>query len=387
MNGDQKIKKKEVGEMKTEVSNLLFNLMANNGCATYEDTKYHFKEVFDKRTGSYVRTGILDENGHDTNIDPFMRSFPNLLDIGVMGHCSCAHICPVGCYQDALHHSDRPNMSVEDYESIMKQCEGKVFSVAIGGAGNPDDHEYFEEILQISNKYGVIPSYTTSGLTFTKEKAEISKKYCGAVAVSWHNKDYTHNAINLLLDAGITTNIHYVLGKNSIDEAIKRLREDDFPKGINAVVFLLFKPIGLGKSENVLDINDPRVEEFYKLVNLNNNSFKIGFDSCNAPAITNFCDQVDMRSMDFCESGLFSAYIDCNMNMMPCSFCNQDTKYYVSLKENTIQAAWDSKVFEDFRQSRKNSCKNCINRSTCAGGCPITSEITLCNRLEKDIKL
>ena len=362
-------------------------LKDQKGYMYYEDTNNHFKEIFREQDGLYLRTGVLDKNDNDTGKDPFIRNYPNLLDIGVMGHCSCAKICPVGCYQDALHHENRSNMSVEDYENIMKQCQGKVFSVAIGGAGNPDDHENFEELLAISRKYNVVPSYTTSGLTFTKEKADITKKYCGACAVSWHNKDYTHKAIQLLLEAGVTTNIHYVLGQNSIDEAIDRLKNNTFPEGINAVIFLLYKPIGLGVSNNVLQINDPKVKEFYELVNSGTCKVQIGFDSCNAPAITNFCTKIDMRSMDYCESGLFSAYIDCNLNMMPCSFCNQDSKYYVSLKENTIEQAWNSKVFEDFRQSRLNSCLQCSKRQYCAGGCPITSEITLCNNIEKDIKL
>ena len=38
------------------------------------DKQYHFKSAFDMETGAYVRTGILDENGKDTGVDPFMAS-------------------------------------------------------------------------------------------------------------------------------------------------------------------------------------------------------------------------------------------------------------------------------------------------------------------------
>lgn len=51
----------------------------------YHDAKHNFNEIFDTRTGMYVRSGILDENGKDTNVDPFMRSFPGLIDVGIMG--------------------------------------------------------------------------------------------------------------------------------------------------------------------------------------------------------------------------------------------------------------------------------------------------------------
>ncbi len=39
-----------------------------------KDTRYRFKSAFDTETGAYVRTGILDEQGHDTGIDPLMAS-------------------------------------------------------------------------------------------------------------------------------------------------------------------------------------------------------------------------------------------------------------------------------------------------------------------------
>ena len=69
-----------------------------------EDKKYKFKFAFDTATGAYVRTGILDENGHDTGVDPFMASYPHLIDVGIMGHCIhgktglCAK-AGIGCYQ------------------------------------------------------------------------------------------------------------------------------------------------------------------------------------------------------------------------------------------------------------------------------------------------
>ena len=68
-----------------------------------------------------------------------------------------------------------------------------------------------------------MPNFTTSGYGMTHEIAMLCKKYCGAVAVSWYRNEYTTNAIQMLIDAGVKTNIHYVLGQNSIDEAINRL--------------------------------------------------------------------------------------------------------------------------------------------------------------------
>ena len=59
------------------------------------DNKYHFKTAFDSKTGAYVRTGILDENGKDTGKDPFMASYAgsdkqreNLTDPACIGFTS-----------------------------------------------------------------------------------------------------------------------------------------------------------------------------------------------------------------------------------------------------------------------------------------------------------
>ena len=89
----------------------------------------------------------------------------------------------------------------------------------IEAAGDSDQHEHFEEFLRISRENHLVPNFTTSGYGMTEEIAGFCKKYCGAVAVSWYRSEYTLNAIKLLLDAGVKTNIHYVLGRSSISSS------------------------------------------------------------------------------------------------------------------------------------------------------------------------
>ena len=348
------------------------------------DKKNRFTEVFDPKTGFYVRSGVIDENGKDTCVDPFMRCFPALIDVGIMERCVCSHKCKVDCYQKAISRTGE-NMRLDDYRSILEQCKGKTFQFALGGAGDPDTHEHFQEILELSHKYGVVPNFTTSGIAFTKEKAKLCKKYCGAVAVSEHFTDYTRAAIRMLLDANVKTNIHYVLSAKTIDTAIDRLKNGGFDDGINAVVFLLYKPIGLGKIENILTVDNPKVKEFFEIIDTGNFKHKIGFDSCSCAGIVNFTHAINMDSIDFCEGGRYSMYIDANMNAMPCSFGNQNPSYFVSLRNHTIQEAWDSDLFNRFRSSLHNSCTNCNDRAACAGGCPICRDIVLCNRKEKKL--
>ena len=136
----------------------------------------------------------------------------------------------------------------------------------------------------------------------------------------------------------------------------------------------------------MLTANDPRVKEFFELIDKGNFHHKVGFDSCSAPGIVNFTQQVNLDSLDFCEGARYSAYIDANMNMMPCSFANQDDSWFVNLREFTIQEAWDGKIFERFRYSLRHSCSKCVNRSCCSGGCPLVNQITLCDKKERDFK-
>ena len=154
-----------------------------------EDEEYCFKSAFDTKTGAYVRTGVLDENGADTGVDPFMASYPHLIDVGIMGHCihGKTGLCVkagIGCYQSGLL-VEQPNMSVEDFRWIAEQAKGRCNQFALGGRGDPDQHEHFEEILKICRENVLVPNFTTSGYGMTTEIANLCKQYCGAVAVSW----------------------------------------------------------------------------------------------------------------------------------------------------------------------------------------------------------
>lgn len=352
----------------------------------------HFIESFNRNTGVYIRSGILERNKegkiYDTEVDPFMSDYPRLIDVGIMG--SCVHgkegLCiksGVQCYQNGLHES-MPNMKLDDFKKIAEESKGKSFQFALGGRGDANKHENFEEILKICEKNDIVPNYTTSGLGLTKEEVQLTKKYCGAVAVSWYKQEHTLKAIQMFIDAGIKTNIHYVLGNNSIDEAIERLENNDFPKGINAVVFLLHKPVGLGKANNVLSARNPKVKKFFKLIDGVGYHFKIGFDSCTVPGLLNFTTNLDRAQFDTCEAGRWSMYITSDMKAIPCSFDNQDLKYAVDLKNKTIKEAWNSEIFDLIRKHFNNSCSNCEDRVECYGGCPLQKSIILCNRTEKD---
>lgn len=370
-------------DKKDDLGNIVFGRIDGSKFFGKVDREARFVSIFNPDTGFYVRSGIYDMCHNDTGEDPFMASFPELVDCGVMQKCVCAKLCNVDCYQKAISRTGN-NMSLENYEKILKECEGKLFQIALGGAGDVDTHENFEEILKLTREYNIVPNFTTSGITMTKEKAEICKKYCGAVACSEHFADYTDKALDMLIEAGVKTNIHFVLSNKTIDIAIDRLKNNSFKKGIANVVFLTYKNVGLGVEENLLSIDDPRVKEFFELVDTGKFHHGIGFDSCAIPGIVNLTKNIDRVSIDTCEGSRYSCYVTPDMKLLPCSFDNQDMRWAYDISNDSIQNAWNSKQFEDFRNHLKFSCKGCSDCEHCKGGCPIRREIVLCNRKEKD---
>lgn len=97
-----------------------------------------FISCFDEKTGRYFRTGIL-VNGKESGKDHLWHRSLELLDVGIMGHCihGKTGLClkaGVECYQDGLHAS-HANMSVEDFKSILEQCRGNTFQIALEAAG------------------------------------------------------------------------------------------------------------------------------------------------------------------------------------------------------------------------------------------------------------
>lgn len=340
-----------------------------------------FVSVFDTENGDYFRTGLLDGNGNDTGIDAFISEFPQLIDIGIMGHCThglsgkCGEL-GVECYQRG-NEVQEPNMTVEEYEHIIAQCEGRTFQVALGGRGDPDQHENFEDLLRITRKYGIVPNITTSGYGLTLNNVECIKKYCGAAAVSYYKTPYMYEAINMLSESGVITNLHYVLGNNSIDEAINILSSGKLPQGVDRIIFLLHKPVGLGSVERILRGDDPKVQKFFRLLSQENIAEMTGFDSCCVPGIIKYCPEISPDSYDACESGRFSVYIDSSSRMSPCSF-DKRNRISIDLNNVSIEDAWNSDEFVEYRYVFKTRCTHCKDRINCLGGCPICHEINLC---------
>lgn len=271
-------------------------------------------------------------------------------------------------------------------EGIVKQAAGKTFQIALGGAGDPNKHPQIEDILKSCRAYRIIPNMTTSGFLITDNEVGLIKQYCGAVAVSWYSRfmdgkesnQETIDAVERLVKSGCTTNIHYVVSKDTINEAITRLEMDSFPKGVNAVIFILYKPVGNGIIEKVLKNTDSRIERFISLATKVKHPYRVGFDTCFTPALLRWGDTVPAVSIDACEAATFSMYIDSQMNCYPCSFGIWDKSISESMNSKTLREIWQGDKFVAFREQRKEKCSSCRQMELCRGGCRLGIDIDMC---------
>ena len=354
----------------------------------FKDKKYCFVEFFNPQNGFLMRT-----DSTETGMNPVMRSFPELLDVGVMGHCESSNmgLCKnagVDCYQMASR-SKRKNMWIDDYCKIVDESEGKVFQIALGGAGDPNKHENFEDILKYTRHHNIVPNYTTSGYNLTEQEVLKTKDYCGSVAVSFYTRliDGTESnaqtimAIKTFLSAGCRTNVHYVVSTDTIDEVVHRIENNIFPEGIAAVVLLLYKPSGFGVKEKTLSYHQSgKLRKLVEAVESLEHPYEIGFDTCFTPALLSYSKKIDFASIDFCEAARFSMYIDCEMNAFPCSFDSCNREYIFPMKNKKIIEAWNSDQFSAFRRNQEKRCPVCSHNALCLGGCSLFDEVNLCGK-------
>lgn len=322
--------------------------------------KFGYKAIFDENNGYTLRMG---ENGQEIF---WKESGPELLDVSITNYCER------GC--DFCYRSSNPNgnfMSVDLYKKILENAKkAGAFQIAIGG-GNPNQHPFFIEILKLTREYGIIPSYTTNGQGMTNEIYEASKKYAGAVAVSWYFPyDDAKKVIRNCHLYKIPVNIHFVLDAENVDDA-RELLNDECIENVNAIIFLSYKPVGDIKRKVLKGI--PEVDKFIEEL-LQYERCQIGFDSCMISHLVKKNELINLCSIDYCEAGRFSAFISEEGNMYPCSFmCGAGFNGY-SILNDSMENIWrTAKEFVDIRTTinlRQGKCLECNLYSLCHGGCP-----------------
>ncbi|MCB0479548.1 MAG: radical SAM protein [Crocinitomicaceae bacterium] len=338
----------------------------------------NYSILFNKKNGYFVRA---EDKGFPEPL--WSMHGPELLDISITNWCDkgCSFCYRVSTIQGK-------HMSFEDYELIMSQAkELDVFQVALGG-GNPNQHPDFIKILQSTVDHGIVPCYTTNGRGLTSDILKATKELCGSVAISAY-EPYSEfrSSIEKLLEYDIKANVHFVIDSMSIDTAINWLKNTpDFLDGINSLIFLNYKPIGRKPNMDLLLKDQNKIQEFFGLVEENKNTLKIGFDSCSVSGVARYLS-ANTAFYEGCDAGRFSAFIDENLRMMPCSFMT-NTDWFGDLREDSMLSIWqDNRFFQKYRgRIINNGCNSCSMQSVCMGGCPFIEELSLCGWKDERIK-
>ncbi|MDT2643533.1 radical SAM protein [Enterococcus dongliensis] len=327
----------------------------------YPDEKYGV--IFNQKNGFFLRKEFSNTS------EPFMSVHgPELIDISITNWCDkgCSF-----CYKESNCYGN--HMSIETFDMILNQAQKMdCLQIALGG-GNPNQNPDFCEMIKLSRiKYGIVPSYTTNGRGLTTEVLEATKDYCGAVAVSYYSFSEVKNSIEKFNGFGIKPNIHFLLDSNSIRKAIEILQNPPaFIEGVNAIVFLNYKPVGRGIKKKLLCKQSPHVSTFFSEVSKFQKKYKtgIGFDSCSVSGIKKYLNVSDIF-VEPCESARFSMYIDENAKAYPCSFMIDKISGIEVTNDNLEQIWIDSRTFVNMRKLlQKEKGDGCIN------GCPIFPEI------------
>lgn len=311
---------------------------------------------------------------------------PVLIDLSLNNYCNlnCDY-----CYMSAKSINSGEHLSLDDFDNLMnKMIQARVLQIALGG-GEPTLHPHFTEILKkLRIRGNIIPNYTTNGKELTEEILYATKKYCGAVAVSYseEREELIKLAINKFVSRGIQTNLHLVMLKSRIpylSEIVERYAK----LGISHVVLLLFKPMGRGLNlpHEIITIDEYKriSQEFVKILMLRKKyNVRLSIDACSSFIVKDF--PFLPESIESCTGALSTAYIDWNLNMKPCSFMQDDTG--VSLKDSGIISAWNSPIFQEFRKNliypRYSGCECCKHFSSCLGGCPLDPKLVFCKQKE-----
>lgn len=330
-----------------------------------------YTTVFNTDTGFFAR---IPDAGKSS---PFWSPHgPELIDISITNWCDRG--CSI-CYKSSSPIGS--HITLDDYKTVIDQVANmRTFQVALGG-GNPNQHPDFIEILKYTASKGLVPNYTTNGRGLNDNIIDATSKYCGVVAVSaYYPYDETALAIKTLLSHGVKTNVHFVLDSHSIHTAISWLNQPPlYLDGINAVIFLNYKPLGRNVFESGLLRYSHRLEEFFKLATSPHRKLKVGFDACCISGLFSYTT-ANTVMVDACDAGRFSMYVSEDLQVYPCSYQSGLVEGDRLGPDNKLQDIWmNSRNFTSFRNYfHSNRCGGCDHRAKCLNGCPIFEDVAVC---------
>ncbi len=181
-------------------------------------------------------------------------------DISLGNRCNMAgsgcHFCYANASKSGHDFSNVCRKATSFFDSM--EPEDKPFQVAIGSGGEPTIHPEFCNFLETIYYLGIVPNYTTNGLTIfadnelSEKILKYTEKYCGGVAVSANSfaEPIWRKATEKLLKLDVYTNLHIIISdKSSVDRLIKIYSE--YKDKIHT--FVLLPLMSIGRSTESMD--------------------------------------------------------------------------------------------------------------------------------------
>lgn len=263
----------------------------------------NYKAIFTK--GKTIRIP-LDPSKKITEL-----KFPEFYDLAINGSAEKG-MCRTGgckyCYTSANkkgYYTKHAARKVYEYFYKMDENQ-RPFQWAIGGNGEPTEHPEFIDVLKVGYELGIIPNYTTNGVTLAPKNyklIEATKQYCGGVAVTCHShlEFFWKQAVETLLSNNIKTNLHLVISdQKSIDNLISIYNQ--YNGKIDYFVLLPYMNVGFA-AQNKQNIDFDYLENFLD----NAKSFaNIAFGSNFYPWLKN---KGDKYNVSLYEPEILSKYI------------------------------------------------------------------------------
>jgi MoaA/NifB/PqqE/SkfB family radical SAM enzyme len=136
-------------------------------------------------------------------------------DISLGTKCNkCCPFCYVGATKDGVFYKDVVKKAKLFFGS-MDQNQ-KPYQCAIGSESEGTIHPEFLEFIKTLYELGIVPNYTTNGITLVspgnEKLLEYTEKYCGGVAISvdW-GEDTWERAVEILQTKDVFINLHIII--------------------------------------------------------------------------------------------------------------------------------------------------------------------------------
>lgn len=246
--------------------------------------------TFDTETGMLIR---------ETNEKPYA---PELIDMKVTNMCNAG--CPF-CYQNSV-----PTGKHADFKYVCEQMDKFTeppFQIAVGG-GEPTLWPHLNDFITFSHARNIVVNTAVGPCPDTEMLRKVAPRM-GAIGVSlgyYTNRRQLHQfrkTVKIIKDSGGKAFAHIVLSKRTV-KGIQAAITEGLLTGIECVVFLTYKPVGMAEK---MDDTIPSVDEVDSIIaTCIKKKVSIAFDSCfDAYVRLRFRNPLTSSS---CDGGMFSMY-------------------------------------------------------------------------------